>query len=92
MMGRRKDEQVQLFYAFDLDAAVPDDHQVRRIAAVLDLSWVHSELAPHYSHTGRPSIDPELMIRMLILGHPHSLIAGFESRPSPTAPWEVPQS
>lgn len=68
-MGRRKDEQGQLFYAFDLDAAVPDDHQVRRIAAVLDLSWVHSELAPHYSHTGRPSIDPELMIRMLILGY-----------------------
>ena len=69
MMGRRRDDQGQLFYAFDLDAVVPDDHQVRRIAAVLDLSWVHSELAPHYSHTGRPSIDPELMIRMLILGY-----------------------
>jgi len=68
-MGRRRDDQGQLFYAFDLDAVVPDDHQVRRIAAVLDLSWVHSELAPHYSHTGRPSIDPELMIRMLILGY-----------------------
>ena len=69
MMGRRKSEQGQLFYAFDLDAVVPDDHQVRRIAAVLDLSWVRGELAPHYSHTGRPSIDPELMIRMLILGY-----------------------
>lgn len=69
MMGRRKSEQVQLFYAFDLEAVVPDDHQVRRIAAVLDLSWVRRELAPHYSHTGRPSADPELMIRMLILGY-----------------------
>ena len=69
MMGRRKSEQGQLFYAFDLDAVVPDDHQVRRIAAVLDLTWVRAELAPHYSHTGRPSIDPELMIRMLILGY-----------------------
>jgi transposase len=69
MMGRRKSEQGQLFYAFDLEAVVPDDHQVRRIAAVLDLSWVRAELAPHYSHTGRPSIDPELMIRMLILGY-----------------------
>ena len=68
-MGRRKSEQGQLFYAFDLDAVVPDDHQVRQIAAVLDLSWVRAELAPHYSHTGRPSIDPELMIRMLILGY-----------------------
>ena len=69
MMGRRKSEQGQLFYAFDLEAVVPDDHKVRRIAAVLDLSWVRTELAPHYSHTGRPSIDPELMIRMLILGY-----------------------
>jgi transposase len=69
MMGRRRDDQGQLFYAFDLDAVVPDDHQVRRIAAVLDLSWVRGELAPDYSHTGRPSIDPELMIRMLILGY-----------------------
>lgn len=69
MMGRRKSEQGQLFYAFDLEAMVPGDHHVRGIAAVLDLSWVRTELAPHYSHTGRPSIDPELMIRMLILGY-----------------------
>jgi len=68
-MGRRKIEQGQLFYAFDLEAIVPDDHQIRRIASVLDLSWVRAELAPHYSHTGRPSVDPELMIRMLILGY-----------------------
>jgi transposase len=69
MMGRRKSEQSQLFYAFDLEAVVPDDHQVRQIAAVLDLSWARTELAPYYSHTGRPSVDPELMIRMLILGY-----------------------
>ncbi len=69
MMGRRKSDQGQLFYAFDLEAVVPDDHQVRRIAAVLDLSWLRNELAPHYSHTGRPSIDPELMIRMLVVGY-----------------------
>jgi transposase len=47
---------------------VPPDHLVRQIDAVLDLNWVHKELAPHYSHTGRPSIDPVLMIRMLIVG------------------------
>jgi transposase len=69
MMGRRESEQGQLFYAFDLEAIVPDDHQIWRIAAVLDLTWVRTELAPHYSHTGRPSIDPELMIRMPILGY-----------------------
>jgi transposase len=69
MMGRHTQEQRQLFYSFDLDAVVPDDHLVRRIAAVLDLSWVHAELAPHYSPIGRPSIDPALMIRMLIIGY-----------------------
>jgi transposase len=42
---------------------------VRAIAGILDLSWVRAELAPQYSHTGRPSIDPVLMIRMLIVGY-----------------------
>src|SRR3974377_452660 len=69
MMGRLKQDQGQLFYSFNLDEAVPDDHLVRKIAAVLDLSWVHDELASHYSATGRPSIDPVLMIRMLIVGY-----------------------
>ena len=68
-MGQRTQDQGQLFYSFDLNAAVPDDHLVRKISAVLDLSWVHAELAPHYSHTGRPSIDPVLMIRMLVIGY-----------------------
>jgi transposase len=69
MMGRREDGQGQFFYAFHLDKVVPPDHVVRQIDGVLDLSWVHRELAPYYSHTGRPSIDPVLMIRMLIVGY-----------------------
>jgi transposase len=48
---------------------VPPDHLVRKIDAVLELGWLHRELAPYYSHTGRPSIDPELLIRMLIVGY-----------------------
>jgi len=69
MMGRLDHGQEQFFYSFSLDEAVPDDHLVREIAAVLDLSWVHSELAPYYPRIGRPSIDPVLMIRMLIVGY-----------------------
>src|SRR5882757_5015541 len=69
MMGRRGDGQGQFFYSFDLDEVVPADHLVRQIDAILDLSWVHKELAPYYSHTGRPSIDPVLMIRMLLVGY-----------------------
>src|SRR2546422_292730 len=69
MMGRLNHDQEQLLYSFHLDEAVPHDHPVRKIAAVLDLSWVHSDLAPFYPKMGRPSIDPELMIRMLIIGY-----------------------
>src|SRR5215831_9511593 len=69
MMGRLNHDQGQLFYSFCLEEAVPDDHLVREIAAVLDLAWVRAELARYYSSTGRPSIDPELMIRMLIIGY-----------------------
>jgi hypothetical protein len=58
MMGRQKDEQGQFFYEFDLDEVAPAEHPVRQVDAVLDLSWVHKELAPYYSHTGRPSVDP----------------------------------
>ena len=69
MMGRLNHDQEQFFYSFRLDEAVPTDHPVRQIANVLDLSWVHSELAPFYPNIGRPSIDPALMIRMLIVGY-----------------------
>jgi transposase len=72
MMGRLRHEQ-KLFYSFCLEEVVPEDHLVRKVAAVLDLSWVHAELEPHYCQTGRPSIDPELMIRMLIIGYVFAL-------------------
>src|SRR3954462_4979561 len=69
MMGRLKSEQAQLFYQFQLDDAVPEDHLVRKIDTVLDLSRLRSELAAHYSSIGPPSIDPVLMIRMLVVGY-----------------------
>jgi transposase len=69
MMGRLKSDQGQLFYEFRLGDTVSEDHLVRKIDIALDLSWLRSELAPHYSSMGPPSIDPELMIRMLIVGY-----------------------
>jgi transposase len=69
MMGRLNHDQRQLFYSFCLEEIVPDDHLVREIAGVLDLSWVYAQLAPYYPKMGRPSIDPVLMIRMLIIGY-----------------------
>ena len=74
MMGRLKSDQGQLFYEFHLSEAVPEDHLVRKIDAALDLSWLRGELAPHYSSMGRPSIDPELMIRMLVVGYVFAIL------------------
>jgi transposase len=68
MMGMQV-EPAQLFYEFCLDDHVPADHLLRRIDRFLDLERVRSELKPFYSSIGRPSIDPELMMRMLIVGY-----------------------
>ena len=69
MMGQQAGMQDRLFYSFNLDTYVPADHLLRRIDRFLDLSELRRHLAPFYSHTGRPSVDPELMIRMLIIGY-----------------------
>jgi transposase len=71
MMGRQTADQARLFYEFHLDERVPADHLLRRIdvftaAALADL---RHKLSDHYSHTGRPSVDPELLIRMLLVGY-----------------------
>ena len=69
MMGISDTPQKPFFYAFNLDAVVPQDHLLRSIDRFLDLSDLRHHLAPYYSHTGRPSVDPELMIRMLLIGY-----------------------
>lgn len=73
MMGRLAGDQAKLFYEFDLDSRVPAGHLLRKIDAVLDLNGVRRQLASHYSPIGRPSIDPELMIRMLLIGYCHGI-------------------
>ncbi len=69
MMGPRQIEQGVLFYNFSLDAHVPADHLLRSIDRFVELSELRRELAPFYSSMGRPSVAPELMIRMLIIGY-----------------------
>ncbi len=68
MMGTQASPE-QLFYDFCLEDHVPDDHMLRGIEPFLDLSGIRASLKPYYSHLGRPSIDPELLIRMLIVGY-----------------------
>lgn len=69
MMDERTVAQETLFYSFNLDRHVPADHLLRSIDRFLDLSDIREHLRPFYSETGRPSIDPELMFRMLIIGY-----------------------
>ena len=69
MMGERRVMQEALFYGFSLERHVPDNHLLRKIDRFVDLSEVRAHLEPYSSETGRPSIDPELMMRMLILGY-----------------------
>jgi transposase len=69
MMGERRVMQEALFYGFSLERHVPNDHLLRKIDRFVDLSAVRAHLEPYYSEVGRPSIDPERMIRMLIVGY-----------------------
>src|SRR5437867_4214404 len=69
MMGERRVGQEALFYEFSLERHVPETHLLRSIDRFVELDGVRRELAPFYSEVGRPSIDPELMIRMLIVGY-----------------------
>jgi transposase len=69
MMGHRQVEQAALFYEFSLERHVPPDHLLRSIDRFVELGALRRELAPFYSTIGRPSVDPELMIRMLIVGY-----------------------
>ena len=73
MMGEPLGRQDRLFYEFDLEDMVPADHLLRRIDTVLDLSWLRGEMRPHYSHLGCPSVFPELMVRMLLVGYCYSI-------------------
>jgi transposase len=75
MMGRRRGDQASLFYEFRLDDRIPKDHLLRRIDGFVTaaLADVHERLEPYYSEIGRPSVDPELMIRVLIIGYCYGL-------------------
>jgi transposase len=69
MLGPRQEAQAALFYECSLEDHVPQDHLLRSIDRFVDLSSIRTHLADFYSHTGRPSVDPELLIRMLLVGY-----------------------
>lgn len=69
MLGPKQEVQAALFYEFSVEDHVPQDHFLRSIDRFVDLSSIRAHLADFYSHTGRPSVDPELLIRMLLVGY-----------------------
>ena len=80
MMGRQTGDQSQLFYLFNLEGRIPAGHLLRRINPIVMrvLADLREMLAPFYSDIGRPSIDPELMLRMLIVSYCYGI--RFERR------------
>jgi hypothetical protein len=87
MMGPRQVNQAAFFYEFSLERHVPACHLLRSIDRFVDLSDVRNHLAPFYSSTGRPSIDPELLVRMLLVGYCYGIrsettvVPGGSSKP-----------
>jgi transposase len=73
MMGQRQVEQAALFYEFSLERHVPAAHLLRSIDRFADLSDVRGHVTPFYSCTGRPSIDPELLVRMPLVGYRYGI-------------------
>jgi transposase len=73
MMGCLEPGQERLFYDFRLEDQIPPNHLVRKLDALLDFAAIRQSLRPFYSQIGRPSVDPELMIRMLLLGYCYSI-------------------
>ena len=69
MMGERTVMQEALFYSFRIEDHVPQDHLLRSVDRFVDLTGIREHLKPFFSSTGRPSVDPELMIRMLLIGY-----------------------
>ena len=75
MMGTLPPEQNTLFYELCLEKHIPENHLLRHIDSFLDFDRIREHLEAHYSHTERPSIDPELMIRMLLVGYCYGIRA-----------------
>ena len=75
MMGQLPGGQQRLFYSFNLEDHVPAQHLLRSIDQCLDLSDLRAYLADFYSPIGRPSIDPELMVRMLVVGYCYGILS-----------------
>ena len=73
MMGRLEPGQERLFYNFRLEDQIPPNHLMRKLDALLDFEAVRDQLETFYSEIGRPSVDPELMIRMLLIGYCYSI-------------------
>jgi Transposase domain (DUF772) len=91
MMGRQAGDQSQLFYLFNLEERIPARHLLRRINPIVTrvLADLREKLKPFYSETGRPSIDPELMLRMLIVGYCYGI--RFDGKAPDEIDWSAPE-
>jgi transposase len=72
MMGEQSRSE-SLFYYFRLEEQIPEDHLLRMLDRYIDFSFVRERLKGFYSSTGRPSIDPEVLLRLLLVGYMYGI-------------------
>ncbi len=90
MMGRQNSQE-KLFYQFRLEDHVPSDHPLRQLDGILKFDHARTVLAEHYSPLGRPSIDPELMLRMLLVGYAYGIRSERQSCYRKNHQWRIAQ-
>ena len=89
MIGGRKVMQEALFYGFSLERHVPDNHLLRKIDRFVDLLGLRAHLGPYYSDVGRPSIDPELMIRRCLSATASAFALSVDCATRSTSIWPI---
>ena len=68
MQGKKKYEG-KIYYNINLDSMVPDDHLLKRLDKLVSFDFVRDSTKSYYSHTGKPSIDPVVLLKMLMIGY-----------------------
>src|SRR3954452_9126750 len=89
MMKRQPRFEAKFYYNLSLERLVPEDHLLRLIANAVDFSFIRPLCRPFYSHTGRPSVDPVVLFKMLLIGYLYGITSERRLAPSSASTWAI---
>jgi len=69
MVQGKKEFNQRIYYNINLDSLVPEDHFLKKLEKLLSFDFVRNITRDYYSHTGKPSIDPKVLVKMLLIGY-----------------------